>query len=528
MRGSRPFDYRRAAKVVFVAGAYYLTARLSLHLALVGEQVTPLWPPTGIAVVALLWFGSRVWVGIAVAAFLVNVPISPTWWVAGSIAIGNTLAPLFALFLLRRAGFNPRLESLRDALAIVLGALTGMLVSATIGATTMVVSGATTQSGFAAAWSVWWTGDAMGVLIVAPFLLTMRSIRPEKWSWAVRLEAVLLLMTLFAVSRWVFWSHLPLIYLVFPLLLWAAWRFRQRGAAAATVLASAVAVWAAVEGAGPFADGSLFEKMFVLQAFNATSALASLVVAAIATERERARHVLEGAGALLEERVRIRTDELFLAQQQLANRERQLEEAQALAHIGSWEWDISTNTVTWSDEVFRLFGLEPQSVRLDYGSYLERVHPEDRGFVAGIVQQAIEDHQPFSFDHRVLLEGGGERWLQSRGGVIVAEDGEAIRMVGKAQDISERKRAEEYSHRLREAERRQREALSLNDDVVQGLAVAGYALGAGDTTTASRVVAATLDSARSIVSNLLGEAGSGLGPGDLVRQKPASPGEART
>lgn len=523
----RRFSYQDAVKILIVAAAYYVTARLSLRLALVGESVTPVWPPTGIAVVALLWFGRRVWPGIALAAFFVNLPIGPWPAVAAGIAVGNTLAPLFACILLDRVGFQPRLERLRDALAIVfLGALTGMLVSATVGATTLFVSGAIMATGFAGTWSVWWTGDAMGVLIVAPFLLTIRSIRPRDWSWARRVEAAAMLMALVAVSLIVFRSELQVIYLVYPLIIWAAWRFRQAGATAAALLVSGVAVWAAVEGTGPFARGSLLDKMFVLQAFNATVALASLVLAALLAERERARRALERAGIELEERVRSRTEELSSANELLAGRERQLAEAQELAHIGSWEWDIPTNTVTWTDELFRLFRMQPQSIKVDYESFLERVHPDDRALVAATVERASRNHRPFGFDHRLVLAEGIVGWIQARGRVIVDEGGNAVKMVGTAQDISERKRAEEYSNRLLEAERRQREALALNDEVVQGLAVAGYALGAGDAGTARRAVAATLDSARSMVSNLLGEDGaeSPLGPGDLVRDKPASPG----
>src|SRR5919106_1393919 len=490
MSQSRRFGYRDVVRIVLVAAAYYGAARLSLHLALVGESVTPVWPPTGIAVVALLLFGRRVWPGILLAAFLVNLPISPSPAAAAGIAVGNTLGPLFACFLLNRVGFQPKLERLRDALAIVfLGALVGMLVSATVGTITLFESGAVMASGLGAAWSVGWTGDAMGVLIVAPFLLTIRSFRLGAWSWARRLEAIVLLLALFAVAWFVFWSDLHPLHLVIPFIIWAAWRFRQHGATTAALLASAVAIWAAVDGVGPFSRGTLLDKMFVLQAFNASVALASLVLAALLAERDRAQHALERAGSDLEERVRSRTEELS-----------------------------------------RLFGLEPQSFPVDYESFLERVHEEDREFVAAIVERASRDHQPFGFDHRIVRADGTIAWLQARGRVIVDERGNAVKMTGSAQDISESKRAEEYSDRLREAERRQRQALALNDEVVQGLAVAGYALGAGDAETASRAVAATLDSARSMVSNLLGEDESkaALGPGDLVREKPATTsGEAR-
>ena len=158
--------------------AYYLAAQLSLHLALVGENITPLWPPTGIALVGFLLRGRRLWPGVAIAAFAVNLPISANVVAAATTAVGNTLAPVVAATLLGRVAFRPQLDRLRDALAIVfLAALGSMLISATIGATTLLVSGAIDGNEFLGAWSVWWAGDAMGVLVVAPFLLTLATIR---------------------------------------------------------------------------------------------------------------------------------------------------------------------------------------------------------------------------------------------------------------------------------------------------------------------------------------------------------------
>src|SRR5207302_7690293 len=116
-----------------VVAAYWLAARLSLNLALVHGQVTPLWPPTGIALVAFLLIGRRAWPAVAIAAFAVNLPIGPTALWAAAIAAGNTFAPLVAAELLRRVGFHTELDRLRDAIAIILiGALGGMVISATV------------------------------------------------------------------------------------------------------------------------------------------------------------------------------------------------------------------------------------------------------------------------------------------------------------------------------------------------------------------------------------------------------------
>src|SRR3989475_13318820 len=108
-----------ALKAALVGGAYYLAARLGLRVALIERNVTPLWPPTGIAVVAFLLLGRRVWPGVALAAFLVNVTITPSLLAAAVTAAGNTLAPLVAADVLSRLGFRKEIDRLRDAIAIV-------------------------------------------------------------------------------------------------------------------------------------------------------------------------------------------------------------------------------------------------------------------------------------------------------------------------------------------------------------------------------------------------------------------------
>jgi diguanylate cyclase (GGDEF)-like protein len=288
------------AKLLVVALAYYVTGVLSLRLALVGGQVTPIWPPTGIALVGLLLFGRRVWPGIALGALLVNAPISRSLLDAAGITGGNTLAPLLAASLLIWVGFRTELDRLRDAMAIVFIGALGMTVSATGGTTTLVLSGSVSTRDFWPTWWVWWAGDAMGILLFAPFLLSLRSVHlPWGWPWRRWTEAATILLGTAGVTYGVFQSRLHIQYLVFPFLGWAAWRFRQRGAAPAALLTSGLAIWAAVKGTGPFAEGTLQVKMVTLQVFNASVAFASFFLAAVraerlqnSAERERAEHEL--------------------------------------------------------------------------------------------------------------------------------------------------------------------------------------------------------------------------------------------
>jgi PAS domain S-box-containing protein len=125
-----------------------------------------------------------------------------------------------------------------------------------------------------------------------------------------------------------------------------------------------------------------------------------------------------------------------------------LAEAQEIAHIGSWEWDIVSNHVTWSEELYRLWGREPGSGELSYESYLASVHPDDRTLVAETVGQAYAVGTPFAFEHRVPLPGGRVRWISSRGQVVTDDAGTPVRMLGTAQDITERKLQEAELERL--------------------------------------------------------------------------------
>jgi PAS domain S-box-containing protein len=137
-------------------------------------------------------------------------------------------------------------------------------------------------------------------------------------------------------------------------------------------------------------------------------------------------------------------------QERLEQSERQLAEAQHLAHLGNWEWDITANAVTWSDELYRIFGLEPQEFGATYEAFLARVHPDDREQVIGSIDAALADARPYTIHHRVLLPNGGVRILHTRGAVNLGEDGRPVRMFGTAQDVTERRRAEEQLEKFNE------------------------------------------------------------------------------
>ncbi len=290
-----------ALRLAAVAALYYAGARIGLLQELVRGQVTPLWPPTGIALACLLTLGPMAWPGIALGAVAVNAPIGPSPLAVLVIVAGNTLAPVCSYLLLRRVGFRPAVDRLRDALVLVfLGALAGMLISATVGTAALLLSGALAAGDFWTAWSVWWTGDAMGVLVITPVLLVLRSARLPRGVGPYRLlEAVALPLGTVAVTLVATRTEVSLLFLVFPFLIWAALRFQLAGAAPCSLIVTVLAVASTAEGTGPFSDHSLAARMVTLQAFNGSTALTALLLSAIITERNATRRQIERVCAQL-------------------------------------------------------------------------------------------------------------------------------------------------------------------------------------------------------------------------------------
>ncbi|WP_369191626.1 MASE1 domain-containing protein [Streptomyces sp. R08] len=291
----RPGGY--ALLTLAVAGGYFGAGRLGLLRELVvgGAVFTPIWPPTGVAVACLLIFGLRVLPGIALGALLVIMSITSLHPTVFVILAGNTLAPACAYLMLRRVGFRTDLGRLRDGLTLVfLGALSAMLISATCGAGLLVVTGKLAVHSFWPVWLGWWVGDAMGVLIVTPLLLLLRTVRLpldlHRWKEALGLAAAIgVIVPLVTHNR------VSLLFLIYPLLIWAALRFRFAGSMLCALFASVMATVAATQETGPFADLTHVEVMMKLQAFNGTMAFTALLLSAVITEQRNTRISVENA-----------------------------------------------------------------------------------------------------------------------------------------------------------------------------------------------------------------------------------------
>ncbi|NEB80864.1 hypothetical protein G3I40_37490 [Streptomyces sp. SID14478] len=287
-----------ALKSLAVAACYYAVGRLGLlgQLVVQGVIVTPVWPPTGVAVACLLVFGVRVWPGIALGSLLVIASLtSPQLGTIITVA-GNTAAPLCAYLLLRRVGFRLDVSRLRDGLALVfLGGFGAMLISATAGAVPQVWNGTLDDGEFWSVWLAWWVGDTMGVLLVTPLLLALflgvvARTPARRWKEAVCLALAALVLVPLAVL-----SSTSLLFLVFPLLIWAALRFQLAGSMLCALFASVLTTIEANWERGAFLHLSDVEIMVKLQAFNGAAALTALLLSALVIEQRATRRSVQNA-----------------------------------------------------------------------------------------------------------------------------------------------------------------------------------------------------------------------------------------
>jgi len=294
-------------KLVFVLAAYFVAGRIGLSVPFTSGNVSPVWPPSGIALAAILIWGYRVWPGIALAAFLVNF-LSPIPHPAAlGIAVGNTSAALVAAFLLRRIANFQTLRQLRDVLGLVfLAGIVSTTIAASVGVVSLFLAGVQPWSTYASAWGVWWLGDAMGVLLVAPLILTVRQLgRIRGTSRAI--EGTVLLAGI-ALTCWFIFDNRfvtrtgegVLAFSVFPFVVWAAIRFGISGSAFASFLLATISVWATARGSGPFVRHTPMENAVLLQVFLAVIAITGMTLAVIVIERERAERALRREHQLLE------------------------------------------------------------------------------------------------------------------------------------------------------------------------------------------------------------------------------------
>lgn len=282
-----------SVRVVLLAATYVLAGRIGFMVSAINPIVSSVWPPSGVALAAMLLMGTRFWPGIILGAFILNLTGTAAPPAAIVIAGGNTLEALIGAWLLKSVEFRLSLERLRDVLAlVVLGAIASTPVSASIGVAVLALSAGVGGMPYWTIWTTWFSGDAIGIALVTPLILTWAAGPPLRVSWRDVIEGSVLatLLVASAVALWL--APVSYVYAIFPLTIWAALRFGPRGAATAAFVVSAIAVAYTVSGVGPFATSTSVNNFFILQTFIGVLALTSLIISAVIAERRTAESAL--------------------------------------------------------------------------------------------------------------------------------------------------------------------------------------------------------------------------------------------
>jgi len=263
----------------------------------VHPSASAVWPLTGLTLVAFLMLGYRIWPGVFVGAFLVNVTAAGSIATSVGIALGNTLEGALGCYLLMRFAkgreFFERAQDIFKFAFFV--AMLSAVASATLGVTSLALGGFADWANYEYIWRTWWLGDTVGDLIVAPALLLWIADWRLHWDRRKVPQAVLLFTALSVLSWAIFggsfhseFKNYPLEFVCIPFLIWTAFQFGRRAAATAVLALSGIAIWGTLHGFGPFVRGTNNTSLLLLQSFMGVMAVTTLALGAEVSERMRA------------------------------------------------------------------------------------------------------------------------------------------------------------------------------------------------------------------------------------------------
>ncbi len=414
-------------RVIILTAFYFVGGILGRESSFLGGEVSLVWPPSGIALAAILLFGYGFWPGVALGALLVALlTVTPLSFAVGT-AIGSAAGAVVCTYLLQRfVQFRVTLERVRDVAGlVVLGSVMGTTVNAAFNVGGLCIGGDLPWEKFADEWIVWWVPNAMANLVVAPAILSWGS--AEKWQWNLgrTLEALgcgglLVLATFISFESWYGQGvqSYPLAYLPYPFLVWLALRFGQRGATTGTLLVASLAIHALLLDRGPFFMGVDREResLLLIGTYISVLAISNMLLAAVSMEREAAENSVRDS----ERRYRgVVEDQTELI----------------------WRFRPD-GSLTFVNEAYCRYYGETRSALLGQ-SFLPLMADDDRQVVLLSFETLSAQHPLRTFDFRVVMPDGRARWQNCTVRGIFDEDAKVVEYQGVAQDVTARKEAEE-------------------------------------------------------------------------------------
>jgi PAS domain S-box-containing protein len=429
----RRFQYLLQLAGVFVA--YFVGGKIGLAVPFTHTNVSALWPPAGIALAAVLLWGHRMWPAIALGAFLVNFLTAIPPLASLGITFGNTAAALIGGYLVRRnPRFDPALLRISDVLRFILLGAASTAVSATNGVLVLSAASLHPWSSAAFAWFVWWLGDTMGVLIVAPLMLGLATRRDLLRGRSIVEAAILVSATALAAfvifdRRVIFAAYEDFFaFFLVPFVIWGATRFGTAGSAAVMAVIAAIAVWQSALGAGPFVHAQgIFQNAVVLQFFLAVVSVTGLILAAVICERDTAEETLR-------------------RRQELQRQTELLETITRNATAGLLMIDVQSRCTFMNPAAERITGFSFQEMkgRMPH-EVLHHTRPDGSPYPASEcpLNRALPLMQPVQDLEEVFIHKQGHFYPVRCSARPIVEQGVAIGTVWEVQDMSRQKKTEQ-------------------------------------------------------------------------------------
>ena len=298
---------------------YVIAGKIGLNLASLHASASPVWPPAGIALAAILLLGYRAWPAIFVGAFLVNLTNAGDIATSVAIATGNTVEAIAGAWLVNRfAGGKNVFDRPQGVFKFALAAAISAVISPVFGVTSLALGGFADWRNYGAIWVTWWLGDVTGDLIFTPLVLLWGIKWKLAWKKEEAVEVGVLLLLLALLSAVVFggWLEIsaknyPIAFICGPIVIWTAFRFTQRETATGIFILSVIAVWGTVRGFGPFVGQSENQSLLTVQSWTAVLAITAMALSAGMAERRRIEDELQQQKSIVE--AANRTKDHFLA-----------------------------------------------------------------------------------------------------------------------------------------------------------------------------------------------------------------------
>ncbi len=445
------------AQVALIAAAYFAVARLSLVLAIPPGYATAVWPPSGIALAAVLLLGNRVWPGVWIGAALANITVESSFLSAVFIASGNTLEALAGGTLIRRhVGDLGHFERGEDVVKFIVLCALSAAIAATGALVPLALGHSLSWDVVLRNWWTWWQGDATGMIIAAPLILSWSAPSAALWPPQKKLElagfGLLLLVTAAAIAtdRTTHFAPFSLTFVALPFILWAAFRFGQREVTTAIAAVCGVAVWYVLERRDLFAAVPLNELLLMLLTFISMVVTTGLVLVAVLGERSRSADALRKKFAELESLASDRA--LDSGSALLQATERRYRAFFENAGIGIAHTDLKGRFVLVNPKFCEITGYSAEELLSK--SLHDLVHADylasSREYDARLADQTLAPH---TVERRYVRSRGEAFWASATTSLVRDAQRQPSFFIHALQDVTERRRMEETLRRAVEGYR---------------------------------------------------------------------------